>query len=128
MNIHRIRAMAGGVAVLSATLLGAGGAIASPAQEIKPYGVPIPSYSHLVHVATTDHESAYDVSVHNEPSAYEFFITALPKAGFTVNKSESFSKQGKGQIWFYGGKAGLRPAGTLINIYKDRAVVNLEGD
>jgi hypothetical protein len=126
MKIDRVRAIAAGAALLSVTLVGAGVAIAGATQEIKPYGVPIPSYSHLVHVATKDHESSYEVSVHNEPSAYEFFITALPKAGFTVNKSESFSKQGKGQIWFYGGKSGLRPAGTLINIYTDRAVVNLE--
>jgi hypothetical protein len=128
MNIDRVRAIAARAAVLLATLLGAGVAIASATQEIKPYGVPIPSYSHAVHVDTSAHESAYVVSVHNEPSAYAFFIKALPKAGFTVNKNESFSKQGKGQIWFSGGKSGLRPGLTLINIHKDRADINLDVD
>jgi hypothetical protein len=91
-----------------------------------PHGVPIPAYSSLLHVTTTDHEDAYVISVHNEESAYAFWMSALPRAGFTVNIKESSSHHGQGQIWFSG--HGCKATGTLINIYKNKAVVNLEVD
>ena len=123
--LNRTRQLAAVTSFLCASLLGVGAADAAALQHV-PHGVPIPGYSKLLHVTSTDHEDAYVVSVRNEKSAYVFWMSALPKAGFVVNTKESSSDQGQGQIWFSG--HGCREPGTLINIYKNRAVINLEVD
>jgi hypothetical protein len=118
-----VRGLGLAASLFTLSLLGGGVAAATSLKHL-PHGVPIPSYSKLLHVETNSHEDAYVVSVKDEKSAYAYWIKALPQAGFKVNTKESSSKNGQGQIWFSGHDC--LPAGTLINIYKGKAVVNLE--